>query len=359
MKLDIEKNKKIIFFIIVLAIIIRIIFAFSTKINTFQFDFGTSDVIEAEDYDKLYTNYNQGLHKARHINYIMRLYHNEGFSDEIKGQFYHPPLHYLIMSNWLKLMDIVSNNSIIKLESMKFVTIIYSFVFLITFYKILNELEIENKLVPMMLISFYPLFIYMSGLLNNDMLVAMFSMISILYLIKWEKNPSIKNTIILANAIGFGLMTKTAIFVMFIPAVIIYFKKLIETNKKGESVKKLIIELIIFSAICFPLGLWFHFYYLLKGEITIGIAEPFEYFSLKDYSLIQRFGFTSLAKMNFYNLWNYLLFSSYNFDIINTDGFFQTLLIVITIMYFIMGLYYLFKVGKKIILLHLHLLHGG
>ena len=157
------KYKLILISIIILAIIIRIIFVCKTNISSFQFDVGIGDLATEDDYNELYENFDEEPNRGRHINYIMHLYTYNSLPNEIIGQFYHPPLHHFIMSNWLKIVDFFSNSSSFKFESMQFITLVYSIIILISLYKILEELKLDskNKILPMMLFSFYPLYIFM------------------------------------------------------------------------------------------------------------------------------------------------------------------------------------------------------
>ena len=56
-------------------------------------------------------------------------------------------------------------------------------------------------------------------------LVNLLMLISVLYLIKWYKNPTYKNISIQAISIGLAGMTKTSVLVMAIPIIFVYMKK--------------------------------------------------------------------------------------------------------------------------------------
>ena len=77
----------------------------------------------------------------------------------------------------------------------------------------------------------------MSGSINNDELVTMFAILELFYLMRWQKNPSMKNAVIIALCIGLGLMTKTSMIVMLVPTIYVYFKKLIEFVNSDNSIK--------------------------------------------------------------------------------------------------------------------------
>lgn len=344
-----DKYKAILILIIILAILIRIYFIYKTDISKYQSDMGIGELNSEEDYDNLYHNFYEEPNKGRHINYILHLYTYGTLPNEIIGQFYHPPLHHFIMSSWLKLMDNFTDISSFKFESMQIVPLAYSIIMLFALYKILQELEIDNKnkIISMIMFSFYPLFIIMSGSLNNDELVTMFSVISLLYLIKWEKNPNMKNAVIIALSIGIGLMTKTSITVMIIPSIYVYFKKLSEFVKNDKSVILLLCELLIFMVIVGVLGLWFHIYSLTRGLNTIGIIQPYEYLSVAGESIWNRFGIPNLLEISSSNIWNYLIYSSIDYGLLGKVNIYYFVIAILITILSINEIYYMIKYNSK------------
>lgn len=345
-----DKYKVVLILIFLLAILTRIVFISKTDIATFQFDVGIQkDYSIPIDYDGLYENFDKDYNEGRHINYIMQLYTNGSLPSKIIGQFYHPPLHHFIMAMNLKIMDIFSDSASFKFESMQFVTLIYSVIILITLYKILEELKLDNKnkILPMMLFACYPLYIYLSGSINNDELVTMFALICLLYLMKWKKEQSIKNTIIVASTIGLGLMTKSSMYVMIIPAVYVYFKVLAEYVSSDKKPGKILVELLIFIVIAVVLGFWFQIRSYMNGLDTLGIIEPYEYLSIANRGLVERFCFVNPFTMSDVNIWNNLMHTSINFGILSVNTVYMSIMIVLLITLIIDVLYYLFKDFEK------------
>lgn len=347
-----NKYKIILIAIFIIAILVRTVFICKTNISELQFDFGIGELNSEEDYNNLYENFDQEPNKGRHINYIMQLYTYNSLPNKIIGQFYHPPLHHFIMSTWLKIADNVFDVSSAKFESMQFITLIYSVIILVALYKLLDEAEIEdkNKILPMLLFAFYPLYIFLSGSLNNDELVTMFSILALLYLVKWEKNPTMSNAVIIATCIGLGLMTKTSIAVIAIPTVYVYFKKLGEFVKGEKSVKGLLIQLLVFSIISITLGLWFQFRSLANGLDTLGIIEPYKYLSIADKSLWERFGISNILNISDVNIWSYLIYSSLSFYVVTREH--SLIMAILAIVLAIDIIYFMLKIkGKNKILL--------
>ena len=278
----------------------------------------------------------------------MQLYTYNSLPNKIIGQFYHPPLHHFIMSSWLKISDNISSISSFKFESMQFITLIYSSLILIFLYRILKELEIEdkNKIIPMILFSFYPLYIFMSGSINNDELVTMFAILELFYLMRWQKNPSMKNAVIIALCIGLGLMTKTSMIVMLVPTIYVYFKKLIEFVNSDNSIKKLLIELLVFTVISSFLGLWFQIRSLANNLNTLGIIQPYEYLSIANESIFARFGLCNIFKVSNVNIWNYLIYSSINFVVTDKLAPYNIIMIIAVITLIADIVYFILKNRK-------------
>ena len=340
-----KNSKKIIIFIMVLAVLVRILFVFGTQILQLQYDVGNpGKILSLEEYESLYKDYDKEPYMGRHINYIMLFYHGLGLPTEIIGQFYHPPLHHFILGNILKFMDMFNVGANIKLEAMQIAPLIYSCVILFVFYKILNELDLKDsqKILPMILAGFMPLNIFMAGSINNDTLVLMFSVISLLYILKWHKEPSMKNAIWLSIWIGMGLTTKTSILVMIIPAVFVFFRKLIKYVEEDKKFGKLLLQIPVFAIIILILGFWFQIRNLALGLNSIGIIQPNEDLSVASYSLWERFGLTNILSMNKYNIWNYITYTSLNYGLIYNEtliegivAFCGLILMIISICYII------------------------
>lgn len=347
-----DRYQIILITIFILAILLRIFYISKFNIAQFQFDFG----IERKpmenlslEYEMLYENFSEDYNEARHINYIMHLYTFGTLPATIIGQFYHPPLHHFLMSSWLKCMDLFSDSAEFKFESMQIVSAVYSVVILITLYKILKEINVENKykIIPMLLFGFYPLYVYFSGSLNNDQLVTMLGMICLLYLMKWYNNPSIKNTIIIALTIGLGLMTKSSMYVMIIPAAYIFFKKLIELVNSDQKVGKLLWELLIFSVIASVLGFWFQVFNFTRGTFALGIIAPYETFNISNEGVWARLGIPNLFIMSGVNIWNYLIYSSLNFGLVLEHSIYVKVMVIIVLTLILDSIYFIVKNIRK------------
>lgn len=196
----------------------------------------------------------------------------------------------------------------------------------------------------------------MSGSINNDELVTMFAVIELFYLIRWQKNPSMKNAVIIALCIGLGLMTKTSMIVMLVPTIYVYFKKLIEFVNSDRSIRKLLIELFVFFVISSTLGLWFQIRSLINNLNTLGIIQPYEYLSIANESIFARFGISNIFKSSNVNIWNYLIYSSLNFVVSEKVTAYNIIMAILVITLIVDIIYFIFKNIKSYKVLFITLL---
>ena len=275
-KLD---NKKIVFLILALGVALRITYAGYNNIFSRQHDVGYA--------------YEDG-----HYGYALYIFRNNSLPDYNSNQFYQPPLNAILQANWMKITTwfvhpsenittiynamfngektFLYNNELIAYidslyNSCRILSCFYSCLTLLVIYKILKEFKLKDLTfyIILLMMSIQPIYVMMSGTMNNDNLSFLFFFLSLLFAIKWFKNPSYLYIILIALSIGLGMVTKLSIgFVAFIigPMMLIKF---IQKIKKKKYLN-LIPQFIVFAIIVFPLGLSFAIrnYLLLDQEFT-------------------------------------------------------------------------------------------
>lgn len=287
-------------------------------INKFQYDIGIQTGFNEEYYDKFFELDRTVLKENGHLEYILKIYSNGALLDSNTNQAYHPPLNHIISATFLRMLDWFGVSNKFKIEALEFPPLIYSILILIVVFKIMQEIGLSKKeiILPFSIIVFHPIFIYMSRLINNDQLVTLFTLISVLYLLKWYKNPSYKNTIILGFSIGLGAMTKTSIIVMAIPLVFTYLKKLNESLDDMLLVKKIILEGLLFSIISLPMVFWYPVRNAIKfGQPLFSIRHAFDTLKVANTDFASRWIingeiFDNLLLLNASNVWAYVINSS-------------------------------------------------
>lgn len=217
------------------------------------------------------------------LSYIYTIYLKGELPDTNNGQLYHPPLHHILSACWFHLIDDFYEAPEFGdlAEGLQYLTLIYSMLILYVFYKILKELRFSKKikLLLMLLASFHPSLIILSGSINNDELCLLMMLFAILRLMKWNKKPNIKNTIILAVATGLSVMSKMVGAVLAFPIIIVFIQKLYRELKKSENKSKVFLRYVgifaLFGIISLPIGLWYAVRnYILFGQQLLYVPIP-------------------------------------------------------------------------------------
>lgn len=217
------------------------------------------------------------------LSYVFTIYHDGKLPDNNNGQFYHPPLHHILSAGWLKIIDGFykdpSPNNLF--EGLQYLTLIYSMLIIYVTYKIFGELKFSKKIKLLLtaVIAFYPSLIILSGSLNNDELCLLLMLWTILRLIKWHKNDSKCNTIILALTTGLCVMTKMVGAIIAFPIIIVFIQKFYTMIKNSKNKKKTFIKYLftftLFGLISLPIGLWYIIRnYILFDQNLFYIRSP-------------------------------------------------------------------------------------
>ncbi len=247
-----------------------------------------------------------------------------------EGQFYHPPLYYILSGIVIFVLKPILNltNEIDIINCARLVSCTFSCATLYCVKSLCAELKI-NKLIPLSLVTFLPNFYLMGGRVNNDAMAVFFMTMILLFSIKWYKNQSIKNTVILALSFGLGMMSKMSVTLLAIPTGLLMIYVLAKSIKKHYLLKTLK-SLCLFAVVSIPLGLA----YPIRNLVLFN--QPFNYvfdvgsegFASQNYSFVQRFLTFPITKMinpvyndvfTDYNIWIYLLkgglFGEFRFNI--------------------------------------------
>lgn len=206
------------------------------------------------------------------LSYIFTIYDTGKLPDNNAGQNYHPPLHQILAAGWLKVISIFTQDFETMCESLQFLTLIYSMTLIVILYKIVEKIRMKEKykILLMIIFAFHPMFIILSGTLNNDILCLLLVSWSILRLINWYNKPDIKNTTFLAIIIGLSVMAKTSGGIIALPTIYIFILRMVKdikmTSKKEMMFKKYVYLFVFFGCISLPIGLW----YPIRNYIEFG-----------------------------------------------------------------------------------------
>lgn len=263
--------KHLLLLIIVIGIILRLDYIFVTDIHTRQHDV-------------------ENLNSTGHLSYIFYIFKNWALPPYADWQFSHPPLHYFISAVFCKLGELLGFSQARMFESIQFLTAFYSSSCIFVFYKILMEFKEQLSkpaiLLALSLISFNPTFIILSGSINNDMLMIFLFSVSLLYIIRWYKNPTYKPLLLSVFALGLSMMAKLSGGVLAPVIAVLFLAKLIEM-KKG-----LWKQYFAFFFVAAPLGFWHPIRNLLLFHLPIGYVNPISVESALyngNHSILERF----------------------------------------------------------------------
>lgn len=209
-----------------------------------------------------------------HAAYILKLLVNHRLPESNWVQFYHPPLFHFLAACMCSLINGIMKYTYFEevLEAAKIVSCVASLWCLMLMPKICNELKMSEraKVLATFIIAVFPDCFLIGARVNNDSLVIFFMMLAVLYTLKWFKDQSWFNTMVLGLAFGLGMMTKSSCgtIALFTGPIMLYIfiKRIREKNWVGIFGK-----LCSFAAIAFPLGLW----YTIRNYILFD--QPFGY----------------------------------------------------------------------------------
>lgn len=225
-----------------------------------------------------------GRQAGFHDSYILYIYENFTIPDgDVRdlGQFYHPPLHYILSALFLRLHNVLPFKFANDINGLKFLPMLWtSFIVLFT-KKILERLNIGGKALAfsMLLISLNPHLIYLAIQVNNDALALMLMFAAVYFALEWYKEPELKKIVYVALCIGCAMMTKLSMGLVAFPVAWLFLIRLIRTvkaqneNKNKAALTGLIKQFAIFAVIVFPLGLWFP----LRNLISYGVPVTYVY----------------------------------------------------------------------------------
>ena len=207
-----------------------------------------------------------------HAPYIMYWYNNgfalPDFNITTRWQFYHPPLHHMLMAFLLKIFTTIGLPLELSQQAIQILPMFYSSVCMVVCYRIFKMVKLSGAgLVTATALScFFPTFIIWGGEYNNDMLVTLFMLSAVLCTLKWYNKPSLARIVPIALCVGLGMMTKLSAW-MVAPAIAIVFLYVFIKNIKKPL--PFIGQYAVFGVICVPLGLWWGVRNLIKFNVPI------------------------------------------------------------------------------------------
>ena len=206
-------------------------------------------------------DFGAGEGHAAYMEYILSNKALPDFDPRSVWAFFQPPLHHMISAAWMWFnikCGIVSDH---MHKNVQILPLLYMCALMYITYLICRELKMRNggTLVTMLVVSFHPVFVMMSGSINNDALSVTLSVLAIYIAIVWYMYPTTGKIILLALSIGLAMSAKLSAGLVAPPVAFIMIYKIVKDTDRFRDRAKLIsyiLELAVFAVIVFPLGLW-------------------------------------------------------------------------------------------------------
>ncbi|NLG03394.1 MAG: phospholipid carrier-dependent glycosyltransferase, partial [Clostridia bacterium] len=242
-------------------------------------------------------DFGTGIGHAGYIEYLFEHKALPDFDPREKWAFFQPPLHHIIAAIWMKInvrLGILYRQA---QENVQVLSLFYTGCIMIFSYYIfkMSGLKKWGMRVACSIIVFSPVFILMSGSLNNDPLCIALQVAAIYFALKWYQQPSYLSIILLAFCIGASMMTKVSGGSVAPAVAALFLLRLMKADEEESwsvlhvlhHIKKYILQFLVFGVICIPIGLWFPIRNLIRYQIPLSYT-PAVGEGLSQYSILRR-----------------------------------------------------------------------
>ena len=356
----IEKySKKICFVVLLCSLLLKLFYGLAVP-----FDISPHDLWEVSDWNTV---------TIGNLGYVQFLYRVRALPNFFDGQFYHPPFFYILSALIMGIVYGPTNDISLAFEWIQEFNLIIAFLVSLYSCRLLELLNIKGLRLVAGTIFFcgLPLLYNMGACINNDCLMSLLCVMTVYYVLKWEKKYSWADIIKAALSMGLAMFTKTSAG-LIAPAIAVFFiYKLIKPGEADKKRKTIILQYLSFGIISIPIGL----FWIVRQKIKCGM--PFNYImmplidktqevdAISSASLWQRLGFPAWHQMtnpytdysnfdNSSNIWGQFIQSTlFDEEIFNDSVIFFKVISIILIWLFASLMIFLvlrlisFTVSKK------------
>lgn len=305
MEMNKKKYERILFIILLFGFLLRVLYIIAAPYGISKHDLGKCSLTGFSDEDRGHLGY---------ISYLYHFKHLPDFDPRLKRGFYNPPGFHIISAVWYAINRWIGFSPQVCLENLQILTLIYVTAAILVMVKILQEIFPRDKflLILAALLSFSPFFTILSGTLNNDALAFLCSMSAVLYTIRWYRKRTLKNIVIIAVSLGFGMFTKLNVGLLAFPIGFLFLYSFVKNRKEYG---KFLLQFGVFGLICVPLGLYWPVRNYIRYRMPLNyiprVNSDRQY--VGDFSFIERIGLPSLQEISYpflsfdagkeYNIW--------------------------------------------------------
>ncbi len=261
-------------------------------------------------------DFGAGEGHAGYIEYILSHKALPDFDPRSVWAFFQPPLHHIISAVWMWVNIRLKLPEKQVYKNVQILPLVYMFLLMFTVYLICNELKLRagGKAVALLITSFHPIYILMSGSINNDALSVMLTVVALYVAILWYIYPTTAKIILLALSIGLAMAAKLSSALIAPPVALMMIYKIVKDTGKFKDRQKIIsyvLELIPFALIVFPIGLWWSIRNKILFDMPMGyIPEVGE--QVKDMGIAARLFDIRTASPFLYMKSNGFAYDEYN-----------------------------------------------
>ena len=205
-------------------------------------------------------DFGAGEGQAAYIEYILSHRALPDFDPRNVWGFFQPPLHHIISAVWMWFNIRMGVSEARVYKNVQILPLVYMCLLMFTVYLICRTLNMKKggTLITMLIVSFHPIYILMSGSINNDALSVLLTVVAIYAAVIWYMYPTTGKIVFLGITIGLAMIAKlSSALVAPAVAILMIYKIVNDTDKFKDRPKVIsyILELLAFSVVVFPIGL--------------------------------------------------------------------------------------------------------
>lgn len=189
-------------------------------------------------------------------------------------EFSQPPLYYILSGYWIKISSLLGVSFIKVAENIQFFSVFCVTATTIYVDKIMQQMKLPatKRIWGVLIISCIPYITYLSGAVNNDVLMVLLTVMSFCYALKWYEEPKLFTLVVTAVITGLLVMTKSS-GALVAPAILSLF--ILRLWKDKGSRGRRVLEYLLFGVISLPIGLWWNVRNMIRFDMPfIYVNEP-------------------------------------------------------------------------------------
>ena len=237
------------------------------------------------------------------LGYIQYLYQFRCLPDFYIGQFYHPPLFYILSAVIMGAVYGPTKDVELAFDVIQEFNLVVAFLVSVYCYRLLKLFNVKGSRLVAGTAFFagIPLLYNMGACINNDCLMSLLCVMTVFYVLKWEKHYDWVDIIKAALCMGLAMFTKTSAG-LIAPGIALFFLYKLFNPGKERIRKKIVFQYLTFGVLSVPIGMFWLIWQHFKTGMPFDYIMPLygkeqEAYALASASLIRRLGLPSWQQM--------------------------------------------------------------